>query len=221
MHDTKCRFFLQDFAGDCNISVTLSPEHLLRQGSVTLHPCGAPAPGHAAWLTGALGFTIPPAWLCHAVPPLHKGGFSLPQGIQRTWGNHSAWPVVFTQAKTAPLCKGSCRRTPTEGLPACLADDAHTRRLVSSICLCAINPPGMALPCCPPFAQGGLFFALRHTTDLGQSFSMAGCAHSGKESMGAQALGRSLDSCLTWGKVERYNIDRRRALPVSRSVPLI
>ena len=22
-----------------------------------------------------LGFTIPPAWLCHAVPPLHKGGF--------------------------------------------------------------------------------------------------------------------------------------------------
>ena len=112
--------------------------------SVTLHPYCAPAPGHAAWLTGALGFTIPPAWLCHAVPPLHKGGFSLPQGIQRTWGNHPAWPVVFTQAKTAPLCKGSCRRTPTEGLPACLADDAHTRRLVSSICLSAINPPGMA-----------------------------------------------------------------------------
>ncbi len=115
-----------------------------RRGSVTLHPCGAPAPGHAAWLTGALGFTIPPAWLCHAVPPLHMGGFSLPCGIQRTWGNHSAWPVVFTQAKTAPLCKGSCRRTPTEGLPACLADDAHARRLVSSICLCAINPPGGA-----------------------------------------------------------------------------
>ena len=133
-----------------------------RRGSVTLHPCGAPAPGHAAWLTGALGFTIPPAWLCHAVPPLHKGGFSLPCGIQRTWGNHLAWPVVFTQAKTAPLCKGSCRRTPTEGLSACLADDAHTRRLASSICLCAINPPGMALPRCPPFAQGGLFFALRH-----------------------------------------------------------
>ena len=108
---------------------------------MTLHPYCAPAPGHAAWLTGALGFTIPPAWLCHAVPPLHKGGFSLPQGIQRTWGNHPAWPVVFTQAKTAPLCKGSCRRTPTEGLPACLADDAHTRRLVSSICLSAINPP--------------------------------------------------------------------------------
>ena len=42
----------------------------------------------------------------------------MPQGIQRTWGNHPAWPVVFTQAKTAPLCKGSCRRTPTEGLTA-------------------------------------------------------------------------------------------------------
>ena len=23
----------------------------------------------------AMGFTIPPAWPCHAVPPLHKGGF--------------------------------------------------------------------------------------------------------------------------------------------------
>ena len=27
------------------------------------------------------GFAIPPAWRCHAVPPLHKGGFSLPCGI--------------------------------------------------------------------------------------------------------------------------------------------
>ena len=24
----------------------------------------------------------------------------------------------------------------------------------------------MALPCCPPFAQGGLFFALRHSTTV-------------------------------------------------------
>ena len=27
-------------------------------------------------------FHNPPAWLCHAVPPLHKGGFSLPKCIQ-------------------------------------------------------------------------------------------------------------------------------------------
>ena len=26
-----------------------------------------------------LGFTIPPAWPCHAVPPLHKGGFFFAQ----------------------------------------------------------------------------------------------------------------------------------------------
>ena len=35
------------------------------------------------------------------------------------------------------------------------------------------NPPCMAAPCCPPFTQRGLFFALRDTTDQG------------KESMGA------------------------------------
>ena len=29
------------------------------------------------------------------------------------------------------------------------------------------NPPCMALPCCPPFAQGGLFFAQASTTDPG------------------------------------------------------
>ena len=91
-----------------------------------------PRPAIENQLNHSPGSTIPPAWQGHAVPPLHKGGFSLP------------WPVVLTWAKTAPLCKGSCRRTPTEGLPACLADDAHTRRLVSSICLSAINPPGMA-----------------------------------------------------------------------------
>ena len=28
------------------------------------------------------------------------------------------------------------------------------------------NPPCMALPCCPPFAQGGLFFAQANTTGL-------------------------------------------------------
>ena len=33
-------------------------------------------------LLDTIGFTIPPAWLCHAVPPLHKGGFSLPFCIQ-------------------------------------------------------------------------------------------------------------------------------------------
>ena len=26
----------------------------------------------------AMGLTIPPAWLCHAVPPLHKGGCGVP-----------------------------------------------------------------------------------------------------------------------------------------------
>ena len=55
--------------------------------SVTLHPYCAPALNYRLWLTGALSFTIPPAWRCHAVPPLHKGGFSLP------------WPVVLTWAK--------------------------------------------------------------------------------------------------------------------------
>ena len=38
---------------------------------------------------------------------------------QREYGRPATGP---------PLCKGSCRRTPTEGLTACLADDAHTRR---------------------------------------------------------------------------------------------
>ena len=40
-----------------------------------------------------------------------------------------------------------------------MADDTHTRWLVSSRQLSAVNPPCMALPCCPPFAQGGLWRA--------------------------------------------------------------
>ena len=47
---------------------------------MTLHPSGAPAPDHSTQLNHLPGFAIPPAWRCHAVPPLHKGGFSLPCG---------------------------------------------------------------------------------------------------------------------------------------------
>ena len=50
---------------------------------------------------------------------------------QREYGRPATGP---------PLCKGSCRRTPTEGLPACLADDAHTRRSRS------IEAPGASPP---------------------------------------------------------------------------
>ncbi len=76
-----------------------------------------------------IGFSTVWAWLCHAVPPLHKGGCGVPPlaycapalGKQR-----DAAPILRSRArqarcrkaKTAPLCKGSCRRTPTEGLTA-------------------------------------------------------------------------------------------------------
>ena len=39
---------------------------------------GAPAPDHSTHLNHSPGFTIPPAWLRHAVPPLHKGGCGVP-----------------------------------------------------------------------------------------------------------------------------------------------
>ena len=77
--------------------------------------------------------------------------------------------------------------SPLSSLPAGQRDAApmlcsRTRSCsLANWCAGLHNPPGMALPCCPPFAQGGLFFAPRHTTDLGQSFSMAGCVHSGKD----------------------------------------
>ena len=45
-------------------------------------PSGAAAPSNTTKQNDAISFTIPPAWLCHAVPPLHKGGFSLPKCIQ-------------------------------------------------------------------------------------------------------------------------------------------
>ena len=68
-------------------------------GSVTLHPYCAAArsnrtrpnkkgsPRGAFWIHMVrwgefVWFHNPPAWLCHAVPPLHKGGFSLPKCIQ-------------------------------------------------------------------------------------------------------------------------------------------
>ena len=59
----------------------LPGDGLSHPGSVTLHPYCAPALGNRTRLNHSLSFTIPPAWLRHAVPPLHKGGFSLPCGI--------------------------------------------------------------------------------------------------------------------------------------------
>ena len=59
---------------------------------MTLHPyCAAAVGKPSAWAVilrsrarqaakqnDAIRFTIPPAWLCHAVPPLHKGGCGVP-----------------------------------------------------------------------------------------------------------------------------------------------
>ena len=60
----------------------LPGDGLSHPGSVTLHPYCAPTLGNRARWNHSLSFTIPPAWLRHAVPPLHKGGFSLPHCIQ-------------------------------------------------------------------------------------------------------------------------------------------
>ena len=81
-------------------------------GPVPGQASGAAAPDHNTQLNHLPGFTIPPAWLCHAVPPLHKGGFSLPCGIgpaQRSMGPASRWVAsrhshtFFAQANTTSL----------------------------------------------------------------------------------------------------------------------
>ena len=48
------------------------------RSSVTLHPYCASALGNRTRWNHSLSFTIPPAWLRHAVPPLHKGGCGEP-----------------------------------------------------------------------------------------------------------------------------------------------
>ena len=66
---------------------------------------------------------------------------------QRQYGRPATGP---------PLCKGSCRRRPTEGLTQCLRFQVMLLHRAESFTR-LYNPPCMALPCCPPFAQGGLW----------------------------------------------------------------
>ena len=63
------------------------------------------------------GFAIPPAWRCHAVPPLHKGGFSLPCGTGP--GLH---PGPFRRSRNtwarSPYSRGEFDRPGTGPTPA-------------------------------------------------------------------------------------------------------
>ena len=72
--------------------------------------------------------------------------------------------VVCQTAKKAPLCKGSCRRTPTEGLTASRRTQAvlphPTIENQLNHSLGFAIPPAWRCHAVPPFAQGGLFFAL-------------------------------------------------------------
>ena len=66
------------------------------------HPNCAAALGNRTKQNDAIRFTIPLAWLCHAVPPLHKGGFSLPRCTQ------PAFSMALGQdCKVAPTGVGS------------------------------------------------------------------------------------------------------------------
>ena len=93
-----------------------------------------------------------------AVRPPDQRQYGRPDtGPKTVWpSGPSAWAAILRsragparcrKAKKAPLCKGSCRRTPTEGLPACLADDAHTRHTRS------IEAPGASPPASSGFNQ--------------------------------------------------------------------
>ena len=94
------------------------------------------------------------------------------------------------------MCKGSCRRTPTEGLAASRrwqpALPVPCRDTQTALPRWAVerkpvgvswlhNPPCMALPCCPPFAQGGLRRAAAGKT----FFAQANTTGKGKESYGS------------------------------------
>ena len=59
----------------------------------------APALGNTAKQNDAIRFTIPPAWLRHAVPPLHKGGCGVPPA--QCLGCHIALPVASRRCHTA------------------------------------------------------------------------------------------------------------------------
>ena len=65
--------------------------------SVTLHPYCAPTLGNRTRLNHSLSFTIPPAWLRHAVPPLHKGGCGVP-------------PLSYCAAAPGRLCEEKQRK---------------------------------------------------------------------------------------------------------------
>ena len=58
-------------------------------GGVPPHPYCASALGNRTRWNHSLSFTIPPAWLRHAVPPLHKGGLFFAQANTTGKGKES------------------------------------------------------------------------------------------------------------------------------------
>ena len=64
------------------------------------------------------------------------------------------------------------RRWPANAGKSCPAILAASRRKGRLDAMGLHNPPSMALPCCPPFAQGGLFLAQANTTGLARERSM-------------------------------------------------
>ena len=72
------------------------------------------------------------------------------------------------------------------------ADDNHIRRLVSSRRLTAVNPPCMALPCCPPLCTRGAAASRRWQNFLcpGEHNRPWFCCRARERSMTAEALRR-------------------------------
>ena len=109
--------------------MTLDP-FLSPVGMRCLPPCSGcdkPSPGPSAWAVilrcrarqqNLAGWLVslhnPPCMAAPCCPPFAQGG----SGGRTAKLRCRARQVRCRKAKTAPLCKGSCRRTPTEGLTA-------------------------------------------------------------------------------------------------------
>ena len=121
----RCRAELQNLANWCTefhnplcMALPCCPPFAqggLFFGPVSGQPNCAAALNYRIWLTGALSFTIPPAWRCHAVPPFAQGGLFfgpvpqkrlvgsawLRQGPRREAGKRSGKNLVFPRDPAA------------------------------------------------------------------------------------------------------------------------
>ena len=86
----------------------------------------------AAKQNDAIRFTIPPAWLCHAVPPLHKGGCGVPPA--QCLGTHTALPRWASSVTLHPYCAPAPGKQPSKMMQSASQSPLHGFAMLSPLC---------------------------------------------------------------------------------------